>query len=224
MIKAIIFDMDDTLFPEEEFILSGFVAVDQFLLSKGISGFYDVANRFHFEGVRGKIFNKTLDELFIDYNNKDIHELLYVYRNHWPNINLYEDAKWVFRNLGSSYDLGLISDGYLSTQKLKAQALNLSSHIKTLIFTDEYGREFWKPSNKAYEEIMKKLNCDGNECLYIGDNPFKDFISAKRLGWQTIHVQRHNGEYNNCIVLPEYEADYKIKSLYNLPKVLSTLL
>jgi putative hydrolase of the HAD superfamily len=224
MIKAVIFDMDDTLFPEIDYIISGFKAVDRHVnLSIGLDGFYDKAMEFFNNGIRGNIFNLALEELDYKFNKDFIETLIKVYREHLPIINLFSDAHWALSNLKDHYKLGLITDGYLISQKNKASALNLYNIFDTLIFSDEYGRENWKPSPVPYLKIMDKLNFKGNELIYIGDNSTKDFVTAKRLGWYTIQVIRKNGEYFNNVVEPHYEADIKVKSLFEIASVLEDL-
>ncbi|SEM88435.1 putative hydrolase of the HAD superfamily [Paenisporosarcina quisquiliarum] len=223
MIKVVVFDMDDTLFLEQEYVLSGFYKIDQFLESKGIIGFYNKAIDLFNSGVRGNIFNEVLDYFSIPYSIEDINVLVEIYRNHTPNIRLLEEAEWAISQLIPQYKLGLITDGYLNAQKNKAEALRLAEYFHNLIFTDQFGREYWKPSEKPYIEMKKFFDVEHQELVYIGDNPSKDFITAKRLGWKTIHIVRENSEYCNLEFPNTHQADYKISSLYELPKLIEKL-
>jgi len=67
-----------------------------------------------------------------------------------------------------------------------------------------------------YQEVMKALMCSGGECVYIADNPLKDFVGARKLGWKTIRICRKAGEYSSLIAKAGYEADSTIESLYEL--------
>ncbi|PCD09414.1 HAD family hydrolase [Peribacillus simplex] len=220
MIKAVIFDMDDTLFEEREYVLSGFSAVDEHLKLKSINGFHEKAVQLFESDVRENLFNKVLDSLNVSYDKDYILSLVEVYRNHKPKINMFEDAKWVINTLISSYNLGLITDGYLNAQKNKTKTLGLESYFDVIIFTDQFGREHWKPSQTPYLEIMKYFQLEAHELIYIGDNPTKDFITAKKIGWKTVYVKREIGEYLGKVVSSEYEADHQIKTLYDLPELL----
>ena len=223
MIKAVVFDMDDTLFAESEYVLSGFAAVDQSLSAKGVSGFYEKSKELFKDGHRGSIFNDVLDYLNVPYCKNDIVKLVAIYREHKPAITMLDDAKWAVEELKSMYKLGLITDGYLDAQQNKAKALHLEKDFDVLIFTDQFGREHWKPSEKPYIEVKKLLNKEHHELIYIGDNPTKDFIAARSLGWKTIHIVREGSEYSGVEYSAEYEADYKIKSLYDLPKLIEQI-
>jgi putative hydrolase of the HAD superfamily len=61
MFRALVFDLDDTLYPERDFVLSGFQAVSGWLrLQGGVEGFYDRALATFERGVRGRIFDEVL--------------------------------------------------------------------------------------------------------------------------------------------------------------------
>lgn len=221
MIKAVIFDMDDTLYPEHEYVKSGFKAVDDFLLGKNIQGFYRLASDYFENGRRGKIFNEVLDTLNISYKEQDITELINVYRNHHPKISLFEDARQLINDLSSEYPLGLITDGYVNTQRNKVNALKLKEDFKKIIITDELGREHWKPSKLPYEIMKEYFNVYHSELVYIGDNVKKDFVTAKKLGWTTIQIIRETGEYYNHPIDDKFKANYQLKSLLEVKDILN---
>ena len=221
MIKAIIFDMDDTLYPEEQYVKSGFKSVDAFLQSIGINNFYEKALTLFEVGSRGNIFNKALEDLNIDYDDDFIIKLLDIYRKHSPEIQLYEDAQAILKDLINKYPLGLITDGYKEVQRNKVEALNLNNYFDKIVITDELGRENWKPSTLPYELMREQLKVEHTEMVYIGDNVSKDFLAANKLGWITIHIKRLNGQYNTYNVPDEYKAKYEIQSLMEINDILN---
>lgn len=221
MIKAVVFDMDDTLYPEKEFVKSGFKAIDVFLCNKGIEGFYKKAIELFEKDFKGKIFDEVLDALNVSYDNTYIEKLIEVYRNHEPKIQLSPDTKQVLKVLGEKYSLALITDGYLQTQRNKVKSLGIESYFDKIVFTDEYGRENWKPSKLPYEIVKKHFDINHNDLVYIGDNVKKDFISAKKLGWTTIQVEREDGVYSNIEVDSEYKAHYQVTSLLEVIEIIN---
>ena len=68
---------------------------------------------------------------------------------------------------------------------------------------------------------MEELKVSARETIYIGDNPYKDFVSAKKFGIHTIRIMR--GQYKNLKVRKEYEADYQIKSLDKIFNIIKNL-
>lgn len=216
-IKAVVFDMDDTLYEEKEYVISGFKAVDKCIRNNyEVNGFFETATLLFNTGEREFIFNKALDQLGIEYEEHTIKELINCYRSHLPDIHLLEDAGWVLDHLASTVKIALLSDGYLIAQQQKVQALNLNDRFDAIVLSDAFGRENWKPSPFIYEEVRKQLKLHHNECMYVGDNVKKDFITANRLGWTTVQIQREHGLYAGVSVEQEFEAHYRIDNLRNL--------
>jgi len=214
--RVLVFDLDDTLFPEHEYVRSGFGAVSVWLAQRiGKSSFEAVAWRLFVEGFRGDVFNRALEELGAVHDARLIQELVEVYRNHTPSIELYADARWAldrFRRL----TLGIISDGPAAAQSRKISALGIGDQFDMIVLTDEFGRDYWKPAPFAFEKVMNHFKVHGKDCIYVGDNPAKDFVTAHRLGWKTIRILRVGGEYADLIAKPGYEADAVLDSLYDL--------
>ena len=91
----LIFDLDDTLYPEITYVKSGFLAVSDFIfkkfdLDKDLS--YKILLKILKRDGRGKIFDSFLKENNI-YSKKNVKECISIYRNHTPYINLYRDAR-----------------------------------------------------------------------------------------------------------------------------------
>ena len=72
----------------------------------------------------------------------------------------------------------------------------------------------------SYINMSDFFNVKANECIYVGDNPNKDFIGAKELGMKTIRIIRKNGDHINTFLDNAHEADYIIKNLYELKELL----
>ena len=224
MIKAVIFDLDDTLISEHEYIRSGFKVVAKVLSEKYKLSQEDVFLQLMnlFQESPKNVFNRILDFYHIDYTTEEIKELIAVYRHHLPNISLYEDAKFILNELSEkSLKLGVITDGYQVTQRNKLLSLGIDAYFDSIIVTDELGREFWKPHARPYELIKAQLGVEFNEIIYIGDNVSKDFITAKKLGMYTVQVEREEGIYAQLKVDQEYLALEKITSLLELTEIIN---
>lgn len=222
MSRALVFDLDDTLYPEHQFVLSGFRAVDSWLMqNRGISGFLPIAAQLFHAGHRGNIFDQALTELGTTTTPEHVKELVNVYREHKPRLSLHEDARWALDHFSAQAPLGLITDGYLITQKNKVEALGIAHYFAALVFSDEHGRDCWKPSAVPYQRCMGVLNSQGEDCIYVGDNPSKDFVTAKALGWKTIQISREGGEYAKLEPADSHRAHHHIQSLYELKDLLS---
>lgn len=222
MTDVVVFDLDDTLFPEYRFVLSGFNAVGEWVADKYFTyDFYLAAKKVFEQGHRGNIFNMALDKLGIEYDSVLINEMLTVYREHIPDISTYEDANWAISFYRQKKRLGIITDGYFITQRNKVRSLGIELSFDVIVYSDELGRDCWKPSKVPYMKLMDMLGAKGDECIYIADNPNKDFITAKSLGWRTVQICRPEGEYSGVTCEQTHQADCIVSSLYQLREIIT---
>ena len=221
---TVVFDLDDTLFPEREFVRSGFAAVGAWMqVERGVVGLGAAAWRRFEAGERKRAFDDALAELGAARELGLVEKLVGIYRDHRPQIALFPEAAEVLDTLRGRYRLGLLTDGYAGTQRRKIAALGIEPLFDKIVVTDELGRENWKPSRVPFQMVMESLGCDGGECVYIGDNPKKDFLAPNELGWLTIQIRRAVGEYekeNATDIPPGYCARHRIMSLRVLPELL----
>jgi putative hydrolase of the HAD superfamily len=221
-VKLVVFDIDDTLYPERLYCQSGFRAVSKYLAeSKGVcaESFYESLCQ-AFDRAGGKLFNLVLDKFNISYDEEFIEKIVAVYREHKPHIQLWPDAEEVLNYLKERYNLAIISDGFMPAQKLKAEALELDKWFEAAIFTEELGREYWKPSCRAFEIVSNKFAVAPEKCVYIADNPAKDFYAPNKLGWQSIMLEQNDAIHSPVALSEEYEPGIKINSLCLLERIL----
>jgi len=217
-LKAILFDLDDTLYLERDFVKSGFKAVSSFIQNKdGINEevIYDRLWSIFNSGKRKNIFDYYINEF--EELNYSIEELVKLYRMHIPNISLIPGIKEYLLSLKKEYKLGLLTDGYIQTQKNKINALGLNNIFDQILITEELGRKFWKPSMIPFSKICDKLGILPTDAIYIADNPKKDFKGPNQLGMGSIRLRLKDGEHYRS---EPYNKDFKpsvdIYSLDNL--------
>ena len=191
-IQAVILDLDDTLYPERQYVRSGYAAVCEHLRTvMGKDGPFEqfLWDRF----CRGESAG-AFDELSATYNlglgGGDIGKLVEVYRTHQPDIQPYESIPDLLALLQGRFKLGLLSDGFLLGQQLKLEALELRRFFEEVVFTDQMGRDAWKPSPAGFERIAELLGEAHEACAYVADNPGKDFLAPNGLGWLTIQYRQ----------------------------------
>jgi putative hydrolase of the HAD superfamily len=194
MITTVVFDLDDTLYDEVDYCRSGFRAVSRFLAKvSAISCSDDVFACLwrHFEnGNRRETFNAALQELGMPYDGPFIAQLVEVYRCHRPDITLPPESRAVLDELQRDYPLALLTDGFLPAQRLKVQALGIERYFRTIVYTEELGRRFWKPSPIGFERLIERLEVPAEQMAYVADNEAKDFIAPNQLGMFTVQVRR----------------------------------
>ncbi|MHC4534909.1 MAG: HAD family hydrolase [Planctomycetota bacterium] len=228
MITTVVFDLDDTLYDEIEYCKSGFAAVAEFLTNPAIAPvetkcISEVLWKQFNAGNHTKTFNAALDELEISYDDKLILELIEVYRRHKPKITLPSDSREVLCELSSKYTLALLTDGFLPGQQLKVQALGIEQYFKSIIYTEQLGREFWKPSPVGFEKILQTFETRPENTVYIADNEKKDFIAPNKLGFATIQILRPARLHTSVCGQTGATAQHIIRQISQLSALLERL-
>ena len=227
MITLVIFDLDDTLYDEIEYCRSGFAAVSEFLANMRDapdcdSIFAALWGQFT-AGNRTRTFNAALEELDIDYDERRVLELVEVYRNHVPKITLPEDSRDILVELSSKYALGLLTDGFLPAQRLKVRQLGIEDCFQSIVYTEDLGRDFWKPSPAGFEKILSDLNTRAENAVYIADNEKKDFVAPNRLGLSTIQLIRSARIHTEGSQEPDAAAQHKTHQISQIPAIIERL-
>ena len=190
--RVIVFDLDDTLYLERDYVLSGLGAVGQWARhALGIDGLGDMM-RCRFEaGVRTNIFDESLEEVGLTPSPPLIARMLTAYRQHRPDIRLAPDADQFLAARDPKTGFAVITDGFLDAQRRKIRALGLYARgIHLGICTDIWGRECWKPNPRAFEHVEQLFGQSGAALTYVADNPRKDFTAPRSRGWQTVQIAR----------------------------------
>lgn len=220
--RVLVFDLDDTLYLEADFARSGFQAVSAWALAElGIAGFFDKAWALFEKAPRGDLFDETLRQLGVEVDPVVVQEMVAVYRSHAPEIQLLPDARRFLARRSDYAGFAIVSDGYHDTQQRKIEALGIASICDPIIKTDKWGREFWKPHARSFLTVQEHFQLSGAAFTYIGDNPEKDFIAPKTLGWHTVRIRREGGLHARKEVRSEIDAARTITSLDQLPQALA---
>ncbi|QPC47652.1 HAD family hydrolase [Mangrovibacillus cuniculi] len=219
MIKAVIFDLDDTLISEKEYIESGYRHISKILserFSKDERTLYQLLLELLNDSSKN-VFNRLLDRLEIVYTKENILELVEEYRNHNPDISFFDDVLPCLEQLkNKKIKTGIITDGYANAQRQKLKAVKADNYFEEIIVTDELGREYWKPHPKSFEIIKENLNVEFNEILYVGDNPKKDFYISNIYPISTARIDRGNSIYTDALYYKNIQELYRITSLVDL--------
>ena len=187
-IEGVIFDLDDTLYSEKDYVRSGYKEIAR--------NYPDIENaecrlwEFFLKGDRA--INKVFAEAGL---SEEKENALMIYRMHMPKIELYAGVQEMITRLKTSgKKIGIITDGRPEGQKNKIEALRLN--VDQVIITDELGGVVYrKPNKKAFELMQNRLQIAFDRMVYIGDNLAKDFIAPEELGMETIYFKNSDGLY-----------------------------
>ncbi|MEW5946868.1 MAG: HAD family hydrolase [bacterium] len=213
-IRAVVFDLDDTLYEEMEFVRGGMSAAAAFAASLGTGDAksnYSRLMRILARDGRGKVFDVFLRGTPHD-DPETVRRMVRAYREHPPRIRPCPDAIPALESIRSRGMLtGLITDGNAAVQRSKVAALNIERLFDRIIYTDELGEGLSKPDPAPFVEMSGRLGLDPRRIAYVGDNPEKDFTGAKKIGWHTVRVLR--GPHASAAPPPELDAHERIESL-----------
>lgn len=200
---AVVFDLDDTLYNELEYLKSAYRAIAQTLDPKKWEMLY--SKMFSLYRSQHNVF-EFLSECYAI----ETTELLDRYRNHIPDIQLFDGVLEVFKAIKKNQGkIGIITDGRSLTQRVKLERLGIYNDIDKIVISEEIGTE--KPCLANFKALESALpHCS---YCYIADNLKKDFIVPNVLGWKTIALV-DNGknihyESHQCMEA-KYQPDHYI--------------
>ncbi len=173
--KTIVFDLDDTLIKEIDYLKSAFHEIANFVDCNDINLFDQMLNWYL---VKQNVFENIQDR----FSKINIQDLKNIYRNHFPDFDSNSKNRQLLIDLKQKkIKLGLISDGFSKTQRNKLKALAIEDLFDLIIISEEFGSE--KPNINNFE-IFHQF--ETQEYFYVADNIGKDFVTPNKLGWQTI--------------------------------------
>ncbi len=117
----------------------------------------------------------------------------------------------ILNYLFGQYDLHIITNGFLSTQKIKMKNCRLDKFFKSLTTSEVVGHN--KPRPEIFHQALSAVHARKEESIMIGDDLQVDVLGAKRFGIDQVFLNRDK-------VLHDEEITHEIKSLEELEKIL----
>lgn len=215
--KVAVFDLDDTLYKEIDFLKSAFKEIADMIHRD--YGYLGVLERMMIAYSQ----NKNVFEYLNNYYSLSIpiSKYLSIYRNNIPDISLDVSVINTLSELKSSnIVMGLITDGRTITQKNKIKALKLKEFFEEdcIVISEDFGSE--KPDLNNFLYFSNKF--PAAEFFYIGDNLNKDFIAPKKLNWVTICLLDDGNNIHKQIfdINSKYNPDYRINDISEIIKII----
>jgi putative hydrolase of the HAD superfamily len=220
MIKAIIFDLDNTLV---DFMLMKTRAVDASIyamIDAGMEISYEDAKQriediYKKEGIEyQQVFDKFLHDLYGEINFEIMSAGIVAYRTAreaalkpYPRV-----LPTLIELIKMGIKLAVVSDAPAEQAWLRLSYLNFH-HIFDVVITFDESRER-KPSPVPFNLALEKLGLKAEECLMIGDWAERDMVGAKAVGMKTVFA-RYGDTFNTI----NPNSDYDINSISELIKI-----
>ena len=226
---AVLFDLDDTLYPEHAFVDGGFQAVGQLLAGpSGRSAAWLVERLWalHHRDGRGRLFDALIAELALDDMDGALAAAcVLAYRTHVVRLEPFPGVTELLDDLRRrGVRTGVVSDGYGAVQARKLAGLGeIATRLDVVVLTDDLGPGHGKPSPTAFRVACRLLAVEPSATIYVGNDPRKDFIGARAAGLRTIRVGALPDEGGGAAieVRPADDADLSVESIDALDAVLS---
>ena len=210
--RIIVFDLDDTLYKERDYVMSGYRAVARAMARR--FGFNPRATlRAMLDPARGM---RPFEALNSWLNRGDlVPDMVEIYDNHKPDITLPTQSLDALAGLKKAgVRMALITDGSSKRQRAKIKALGLGDFFdpQDIFISEETGTD--KTLAATFERMMLR-HPDCKDWTYVGDNVAKDFKWPNRLGWNTVML-RDDGRNM-------YRQDIDVPSSYSPDRVIDYL-
>lgn len=216
MIKAVGFDLDDTLYDRNLMYKNTYHIMEQNVIDTGISFQYfnqvfQEESLIEFkkfdDGIKGD-FEYRIDRVIQTYKRlgKDItdeqalifHTLYLYHRNH---IQLRDGMKNLIDSLISKgIEVFILTNGSKESQLKKIKQLGLINDVyrKNIFISEEIGES--KPQKKVFDTVERVLGLTGKEILYIGDHYENDILGSVQHNWDAIYFNIHQIEIKEDII------------------------
>ena len=187
--RAVVFDLDETLYRERRFAISGYAAV-----AREIERAHGVPPRETFRVMARALRSGRRREAFQDVVSRfglpagSVGLWLAIYRTHRPLLRLPPQSRAVLTALRPSWKLGIVTNGLPTVQASKARALGLAGLVDRIVYAEEYGNGRGKPDADAFLAIADDLGVETARTVFVGDDPACDVAGARGVGMHTILV------------------------------------
>ena len=224
MIRAIVFDLDNTL--------TDFMRMKEAAINAAIDGMIDAGFRLSRAELRERVdliyreqgleFQRVFDELlqreFGEVDPKILASGIVAYRRARESaLVLYPHAHMTLLELlRRGIRLGVVSDAPRLQVWMRLCALGLQ-HVFDAVVTFDDTRER-KPSPTPFREVLRRLGTAPAEALMIGDWAERDVVGGKSLGMKTVFAR-----YGDTFETQESGADYDIDDVFQLVTIVDQL-
>jgi putative hydrolase of the HAD superfamily len=220
--RAVIFDLDDTLYRERRFALSGFRAV-----ARSISASSDVDAetvcallvQCFKQGNRASAF-QTLCRTF-GWPVEMIPDLVDIFRRHTPSLNLPRSSGRTLARLRDGWSVGIVTNGCPDVQRRKVAALGLESLVDVIVYACEQGTGAGKPEAAPFLFAAERLGVEPRRCVFVGDDPIRDVYGAQAVGMRAIGIDRSAHDRSTTAV--HQDADAVTHTIENVPRLAAAL-
>ncbi|MGY1802973.1 HAD family hydrolase [Blastococcus sp. SYSU D00922] len=204
---GVVVDLDDTLYPQADYLAGAAAAVGAAASDLGLDG-VAVHAALAAELAAGSDAGGTIDRALLatgvpaDELPALLPPLVAAFTEHAPaRLAPYPGVETALRALAAVVPLACLTDGNPAIQEAKLAATGLGHLLPVVVITDTLGgREARKPHPAGLLAVADRLRVPADRLLVIGDRPGKDVAVAAAVGARAIRIRQ--GEYADAPDLP----------------------
>lgn len=223
MIKAVLIDIDDTIFDFEKCSKNSFLkTLEEFNLKfkeEDFSYFNKVNDILWTKQKLGEI---NIKEVFIKrdyqmgkYFNLDIEKGLFndlFVKFLYDEIEMVDGIEDLLLYLSDKYKIFTASNGIFKMQENRLKKSNLDKYFDKIFVSDKIGYE--KPDKKFFQKIMYLTKFSNDDLIMIGDSIKSDIIGAKNSKIKSIYFNKEDKK------ISDKNFTYQVKNLSEIKKIL----
>lgn len=230
-VKAVLFDMDDTLFDHRHSCRSGLLAIQQrYSCYQQISideleqAHVALLEEVHLQVLRGAISLEQartvrMERLFAQFgaqaSRARAQEAASIYREvYQASRQIVPGTIALLKALRPRVKIGIVSNNLLAEQQEKLRHLELEAHIDALIVSEEVGIS--KPEARIFQVALERLQCSAEEAVMIGDAWHNDIIGARGVGIRAIWLNRYGIPCPDPALAQEITAFEPLEAMFAL--------
>ncbi|MCE5324011.1 HAD family hydrolase [bacterium] len=211
MYRAVVFDLDNTLYAERSYRDAAYWSI-AVRLGRRFGWRADKVHKHLLHVVDSLDEHAAFERLLQDFGMDDSYVsacieqvIVPAYTTCVCNLELYDDARSLLRELTQrNIPIGLVTNGSKQMQWNKIRLLDIQRYFKCIIVAGEhFDRDRWKPHQAPFEMCFTRLGMNPADCLYVGDSPELDVPGAASLGAKVLLIRRDAKSTNasDCIQL-----------------------